>query len=137
MKIYKSIYNFDEIKPLIPWIKRITINTCQNYLRDNKNKLTSSNPSVCSEIDIAYLVTSAPSVEEEIEYFDTKKILERAIKQLPSDIKSVVILRHIEGLSYKEISEFVYMPIGTVKTYLFRGRKMIKDILINEGIWEV
>ena len=133
IKIYKSISSFDDKRPLIPWIKRISINTCQNYIRDNKNSITNK-PS--TDVD-AINLQSASDVEGIVEFIDTKKALSDAIRVLPDEIKSVIILRHIENLSYKEISEFMAIPIGTVKTYLFRGRKQIKDYLKKEGIWEV
>ena len=133
IKIYKSISGFDNKRPLIPWIKRISINTCQNYIRDNKNGITNK---ALSNLDAINLQSSSDT-EGIVEFIDTKKALSDAIRLLPDDIKSVVVLRHIENLSYKEISEFMAIPIGTVKTYLFRGRKQIKDYLKKEGIWEV
>ncbi|QUH26803.1 RNA polymerase sigma factor [Serpentinicella alkaliphila] len=134
IKIYKAISTFDNKRPLIPWIKKISINTCQNYIRDNKNNL--GNKALSNNIDIINLQSNS-DIEDIVEFIDTKKALVDAIRLLPEDIKSVVILRHVENLSYKEISEYMSIPIGTVKTYLFRGRKQIKDYLKKEGIWEV
>jgi len=136
IKLYKSINNFDESKPLIPWIKRISINTCQNYLRDNKNVISASRNSRLPD-DITNNNFSLYTVEDEVNFNNTKHAINSAIKDLPNEYKSVIVLRHVECLSYKEISEYTSIPIGTVKTYLYRGRKLIKEYLKKEGIWEV
>lgn len=82
-------------------------------------------------------LASESNVEEEMDYRSTKDALEMAIKELPNTIKSVVILRHIENMNYNQISDFLSIPIGTVKTYLFRGRTMLKAKLKKAGVWEV
>jgi RNA polymerase sigma-70 factor, ECF subfamily len=53
----------------------------------------------------------------------------RAIEKLPEDFRTVVILSDIEGLSYEEIASFVDCPIGTVRSRLHRGRKMLQIVL--------
>jgi RNA polymerase sigma-70 factor, ECF subfamily len=53
----------------------------------------------------------------------------RAIEKLPEDFRTVVILSDIEGLSYEEIASFVDCPIGTVRSRLHRGRKMLQVVL--------
>jgi len=55
----------------------------------------------------------------------------RAIESLPEDFRTVVILSDIEGLSYEEIAEFVDCPVGTVRSRLHRGRKMLRVKLFS------
>jgi RNA polymerase sigma-70 factor (ECF subfamily) len=55
----------------------------------------------------------------------------RAIESLPEDFRTVVILCDIEGLSYEEIAEFVDCPIGTIRSRLHRGRKMLRAKLFT------
>lgn len=54
-----------------------------------------------------------------------------AIARLPEDFRTVVILCDIEGLSYEEIAEFVDCPVGTVRSRLHRGRKLLRDSLLE------
>jgi RNA polymerase sigma-70 factor (ECF subfamily) len=54
-----------------------------------------------------------------------------ALNSLPDDFKTVVILCDIEGLSYEEIAEFVQCPIGTVRSRLHRGRKLLQQKLLD------
>jgi RNA polymerase sigma-70 factor (ECF subfamily) len=57
----------------------------------------------------------------------------KALEKLPEDFRTVVILCDIEGLTYEEIAEFVECPIGTVRSRLHRGRKMLQELLYDHA----
>lgn len=137
LKIFRAFHSFQEGKPILPWIKRITVNTCLNFIRSQDGKKLSLNTSFGQEGFLEDTIAASTDVAEEVSTLDTKNILIRAIGQLPGDMKTAVILRHVENMSYNEIGEVMDLPIGTVKTYLFRGRKILMDTLKKEGIWEV
>ncbi|HEY9062369.1 MAG TPA: RNA polymerase sigma factor [Pseudobacteroides sp.] len=138
MKIFKSLDSFDEDKALLPWIKRITINTCINFLKKNNKGVISLNESTVPEEDPLELkLVSSENTEQQILYQDTKKVVENSIRELPYEIRMAIILRHIKGYSYKAISDLMSCPEGTVKTYIHRGRNLLKKSLIKKGIWEV
>ena len=59
---------------------------------------------------------------------DSRRVL-AAVQQLPEKQRAVLILRHIEGLKLEEIGESLRMPIGTVKTMLFRGRAAVREMV--------
>jgi RNA polymerase sigma-70 factor (ECF subfamily) len=63
--------------------------------------------------------------------------VEKAVSTLPPNEKTAVILRHFDERSYDEIAGLMDCPVGTIKTYLYRGRRMLRDRLIKEGLWEV
>ena len=91
IKIYKSIASFEKGKPLTPWIKKITINTCHNFAI---NKKITTIP-----LDTTSLLPSDDNVENRMAYKTTKELLETSISQLPHELKSVVLLRHVENMS--------------------------------------
>ena len=64
---------------------------------------------------------------------DARDALARALDHLPPDFREVIVLREIEGLSYKEISEVVEVPVGTIMSRLSRARKRLQDALIDSG----
>jgi RNA polymerase sigma factor (sigma-70 family) len=64
---------------------------------------------------------------------DARDALARALDHLPPDFREVIVLREIEGLSYKEISEVVDVPVGTIMSRLARARKRLQDALIDSG----
>jgi RNA polymerase sigma-70 factor (ECF subfamily) len=63
--------------------------------------------------------------------------LENSIKELPKEVRMAIILKHLQGLSYEKVAQIMNCPEGTVKTYVFRGRKLLKDRLVKKGVWEV
>jgi len=58
----------------------------------------------------------------------------RAIDALPEDFKTVVVLSDVEGLTYQEISDLVDIPVGTVKSRLFRGRRQLQKVLYDYAV---
>jgi RNA polymerase sigma-70 factor (ECF subfamily) len=58
----------------------------------------------------------------------------RAIDDLPEDFRTAVVLSDVEGLSYQEISDMVGVPVGTVKSRLFRGRRQLQKVLYDYAV---
>ena len=69
---------------------------------------------------------------EELEMGQLQSRIESAIDELPYIYKQLIILRHINELSYDEIASTVDLPLGTVKNRIFRGREMLKAKLVQE-----
>jgi RNA polymerase sigma factor (sigma-70 family) len=64
---------------------------------------------------------------------DAREALAHALDRLPPDFREVIVLREIEGLSYKEISEVVDVPVGTIMSRLSRARKRLQEALVDSG----
>ncbi len=64
---------------------------------------------------------------------DSRATLAQALDRLPHDLREVIVLREIEGLSYKEISEVVDVPVGTIMSRLSRARKRLQEALLVTG----
>ena len=56
------------------------------------------------------------------------------VDALPERLRTVVILREVEDLSYEEISEMLHIPLGTVRSRLFNARQIVKERLIKQGL---
>ena len=77
-------------------------------------------------IDDYYADTgSYPSELEELVTKQVAEAVNRAIDQLPEDLRTAIVLRELEGLSYEEIAESMQCPIGTVRSRIFRAREAI------------
>jgi len=74
---------------------------------------------------------SAPGADAEAIRSSERKRIERALATLPAEFREVIVLREIEDLSYREISDVVGVPIGTVMSRLARARKRLADLLID------
>lgn len=64
---------------------------------------------------------------------DSRETLARALDRLPPDLREVIVLREVEGLSYKEIAEVAEVPIGTVMSRLSRARRRLQEALAATG----
>lgn len=69
--------------------------------------------------------------DERIEALELAEELERAIAALRADYRTAILLRHVEGRTYEEIAEIMDIPLGTVKTYIFRARRQLRDALAD------
>ena len=74
--------------------------------------------------------------EERLLRRHTVALVRTALDKLPDDFREVIVLREIEGLSYKEIAAVVGVPIGTVMSRLARGRERLAAVLNLTGPWE-
>ena len=132
IKVYRNIGSFAQSKPLLPWIRKITVNVCINHKQRAKTEnlsldLESFRNTVSAEEDIQSTVISGLMLSS----------VEKAVSTLPANERMAVILRHFDERSYDEIAGLMDRPVGTIKTYLYRGRRMIRDKLKQEGFWEV
>jgi RNA polymerase sigma-70 factor (ECF subfamily) len=64
---------------------------------------------------------------------DSRETLARALERLPDDLREVIVLREVEGLSYKEIADVAEVPIGTVMSRLSRARRRLQEVLAVAG----
>ena len=117
IKVYTKLSSFKKEASFTTWLYRITYNTACNYLRKNKVKTLFLNEEI---------LESQKVTPEEAEL---KDIVNEAVESLPLKLKSVIVLRDYEGLSYKEIAEVIKRPIGTVESRLARARAKLKELL--------
>jgi RNA polymerase sigma factor (sigma-70 family) len=143
IKVYQNLSGFNFNAKLSTWIAKIAHNHCINYLRKHKLNLLDdmSHPDDNSEIQFTEsLHTKSISPDTESEQKDRAEIIKKEIEKLPENYKIILTLYHIDELSYKDIGDAVDMPEGTVKSYLFRARKMLRDSLLEiyrgEEIWQ-
>ena len=123
VRIYRSLPSFRGDAEFSTWLYRIVMNLSLNRLTETKKKaqrqvntmemaqsLTDHNPGVAEGPDIQFHI-------------------ENALHELPTLQRAVVILRHIDGLSTKEVSRILRCSEGTVKTHLHRGLKKMRSML--------
>ena len=131
VRVYQHLDTFRFDAKLSTWIARIAYNTCLNFLEKRKLPLYDDLVDEDRPLD--------PAAPDEIsrpdyalEAAETGRTVQRAIERLPPVYKAIVTLFHLEQMSYSEIADIMDMPEGTVKSYLFRARKMLKDKLLTQ-----
>jgi RNA polymerase sigma factor (sigma-70 family) len=124
IKVHKSISSFKAQSKLSTWIARIAYLTAINYKRKFRRNDTRDYPAA---IENYYFTDETP--ERLLARKDVAAYCNYLIEQLPEQYKTVLTLYHLNEFSYQEIEEITGMPEGTVKNYLFRARKLLKEKL--------
>lgn len=137
LKAFKNLPSFKFEAKLSTWIGQITYNTCLNYL--DKKKITllldiTNNQDTEEESGEIVKKKTYSILDNETETVFFKKqlseILQAETEQLPPIYKTLITLFHQSELSYEEIAQITQLPEGTIKNYLFRARKALKNRLL-------
>ncbi|ASS49740.1 MAG: hypothetical protein A3D31_09185 [Candidatus Fluviicola riflensis] len=119
---YTNYEQYDESKPIGPWIKRIAINSALMYIRKNYRFKLIENE---RELDSVH---SSPEDEQEEGAF-TQQDLIAILHELPNGYRTVFNLYAIDGLTHQEIAEYLEITESTSRSQLLKARKMIRGIL--------
>ncbi len=125
LRAYKNFYKFDTNKNFFTWYYKILKNLCLNNIRDRKNKKESD----FLENDSVY--DTGENIAESFERNEMIQKLQAALLKLNLDEREIITMREFEKLSYKEISEILSVPIGTVMSKLYYARKKLSDKLMG------
>ncbi|CEH29588.1 RNA polymerase subunit sigma [Aneurinibacillus migulanus] len=121
IRIYTKIDTYQEKAKFSTWVQRIVTNVCIDKFRKKKETVS---------IDQHELTLyDVQNVEQEVERAGMAEEVRRAIKRLPEHQRTVITLRYLQDLSYGEIAEVMNMPLNTVKSYLYRARQQLQELL--------
>src|SRR6056297_3632239 len=133
MKAFDNLESYDTNYAFSTWLYRITTNHTIDYLRKKKLKTTSiHNPIKTKDGEMEIEISGESKTDRDIIRKERKQIINNAIKNLPEKYRVVIEMRHLEELSYQEISEELDLPLGTVKAHIFRAREMLYKALIDK-----
>jgi RNA polymerase sigma-70 factor (ECF subfamily) len=132
IKAYRALPSFRGDSAFYTWLYRIGINTAKNYLVAMGRRA----PTV-SEIESADSEGSEESgqvpdyntPENELMSRQIAETVNRAVEDLPEELRTAITLRELEGLSYEDIAAIMNCPIGTVRSRIFRAREAIAEKL--------
>jgi RNA polymerase sigma-70 factor (ECF subfamily) len=123
VKVHRSVATFRGDSEFGTWLFRIVKNCALNRLKQQKRKQR-------REVDLAIADNEMISVNAGIRKVeDTRIHIERVLHELPTLQRAVVMLRHMNGLSTRQVSRILSCSEGTVKTHLHRGLKKMRDQL--------
>ena len=123
IRAYKGFGKFDESKNFFTWYYKILKNLCLNFIRDKKKAK-----------EVTYLEFKSTDLQSnnpgsDIENKEMVVKLQQAINELNIDEREIIVLKEFENYSYKEIAEFLDIPIGSVMSRLFYARKSLSKKL--------
>ncbi len=131
MRAYVNIHSYDTSKKFSTWLYRIATNLCIDRIRKKK-------PDYYLDAEVAgtdglnmYSQIAADQAlpEEELEQVELQEFIQSEILKLPEKYRTVIVLKYIDELSLKEISDILDLPLGTVKTRIHRGREALRNRL--------
>ncbi len=127
IKAYRALPRFRGDSAFYTWLYRIAVNTAKNYLAAQRRRPT--------DIEFDMQDQEQYGLHAKLKETDTpeavalsqelKDTLERAIASLPDDLRTAIILRELDGMSYEEIAQTMDCPVGTVRSRIFRARDAI------------
>jgi len=128
IKAYRALPSFRGDSAFYTWLYRIGINTAKNYLVALGRRAPTStgfDNEDAETFEDAEQLRDTATPENELIGKEIATTVNRAMEQLPEDLRTAITLREIDGLSYEEIAAAMNCPIGTVRSRIFRAREAI------------
>ena len=127
IRAYQRLNTFEVERPFLPWIRRVAANVCFNAME--RWRLES--------VDVESVEKSLPAPPrddpaQQMAEQETTVRLHAAVLALPPAYRAVIELRHFQELSYEEVSDLLNLPLNTIKSHLFRARKLLAEALKDE-----
>jgi RNA polymerase sigma-70 factor (ECF subfamily) len=132
IKAYRALRHFRGDSAFYTWLYRIGINTAKNFLLTQGRRTPTSTETDAEGAESFDEGSSLRDMNTPESMLASKQIAETvnaAMDMLPLELRTAIVLREIEGLSYEEISEVMACPIGTVRSRIFRAREVIAERL--------
>ena len=124
VKAYDNLNSFNRKYRFFSWIYRIAINESINFKNRQRNKIELE-PGLQSQIKNPEMITEESDISERIQ---------SALEQLDITYRLPLVLKHFLNYSYKELSNILEIPEKTVKSRLYTGRQLLKDILLKDKV---
>ena len=128
LRVYKSLDRFKEGAPFRPWVYKIATNVAINHLRARKATLPLDDDLPVHEDKV--------TPEHMAELRELQLHVGQVLLELPEAYRAVLLMRHIEELSYEEMAQALDVPLGTVKVRLHRARIQLMDKLRAGGAFD-
>jgi len=132
IKAYRALPTFRGESAFYTWLYRIGINTAKNYLTAQGRKGPATvdiDPEDAESASENELARDSSTPEQEMMSRQVAETVNAAMEGLPEELRSAIMLREIEGMSYDEIAAIMNCPIGTVRSRIFRARETIAEQL--------
>jgi RNA polymerase sigma-70 factor (ECF subfamily) len=127
IKAYRALPKFRGDSAFYTWLYRIAINTAKNYLvaQGRRPPNDDVDAETAEQMDVGVRLKETATPENLVLTEEISMTVQQAIEDLPEDLRTAIILRELEGMSYEEIANAMSCPVGTVRSRIFRAREAI------------
>lgn len=137
IKIIKGLDTFDDRARLSTWVYRVTVNVCLSKLRSEKLRRHASLEAMASagnrrtdgRSELGFAQHREPGAHLGIEHEEEREQMLAALDRLSDEHRAILTLRDGRGLEYEQIAEVLDIPVGTVRSRLFRARAALRQAL--------
>jgi RNA polymerase sigma-70 factor (ECF subfamily) len=136
IRVIEGLETYERRSRLSTWVIRVTMNCCLTHLRKQRLRRHQSLDGPASGSEGARpaepVATGELTAAARIEQSELQAVLLRALSRLEPDMRAVLVLRDLQELEYLQIGEVLGLPVGTVKSRLFRARMALRAIAVEE-----
>ena len=131
VKAYRALGSFRGDSAFYTWLYRIAVNTARNAIASRQRRPLDyeADLSESEQSNLASRLRHTDTPEATALSEEIRQTVNQAIEQLPEDLRTAIVLREVEGLSYEEIAAAMDCPVGTVRSRIFRAREAIDRAL--------
>ncbi|MBQ6808060.1 MAG: sigma-70 family RNA polymerase sigma factor [Firmicutes bacterium] len=126
LRVYQELSRYDTSRRFFPWLYRVAHNTCINMMHRRPKETSPLDSVIDLRVDEEDREAN-PGVSYEQQELSSS--INQALQALPEKYRLPLVMKYLEGMSYQQISEQLDLPVSTIETRLFRGRKMLKNTL--------
>jgi RNA polymerase sigma-70 factor, ECF subfamily len=136
LRAYRGLGGFKGEAKFSSWLYRITLNLCRDWIRKQRRAPVSQMPEDTDALELAAEVGPAESIEDLVARRELSALVEQAMKLLPEEQRTAIILKEYHGMTFQEIADLQGCPLSTVKTRLYQGLSVLRRRLQRDGYME-
>ncbi len=135
LKAWRSLTSFQGESSFATWMHRLTTNVCLDYLRKQSRRQNISTAVSLDDEDSGWTEPADHSQDpqEQLERAEQKRLLAKALEELPEHHRRMLVMREVSGMSYQEIADALEVDLGTIKSRIARARERLRKILVQDG----
>ncbi len=125
---WQGLHTFRGDARFSTWLYRVVYHCCLRVL-EQRRRDSRDLDAATAQAEHRAVLESGQEIQTLVTERERQKTIQQAIQELPGKYRAVLILRHLQELTYEEIAQALSLPVGTIKTHLFRARNLLKDRL--------
>ncbi len=134
LRAFRALPGFKGESKFSSWLYRIALNLCRDQMRRQRRAPFVPTPAGVDLVELAGEGEGAESLDEIVGRRRLGEAVQRAMRLLPEEQRTAVVLKEYEGLTFQEIADLVGCPLSTVKTRLYQGLTVLRRELERNGI---
>ena len=134
MRAYRALPGFKGQAKFSSWLYRIALNLCRDWIRKQRRTPTVPMPEGVDLIELASEQGPVESIEDLVARREMSAAVAEAMKLLPEEQRTAIVLKEYHGLTFQEIAELQGCPLSTVKTRLYQGLSVLRRHLESSGM---